>query len=425
MSARWLRPLVLALFASALLLPKGDAAPVKIVEAQVLSTRGSTRGTAYAGSNKVVTVGSRTHCAWLDYLSATMVRTYDHEKHQWLPAVKVGDGTDNHGGPALAVDSKGYLHIVFGPHHGPFQYCVSQRPNDASSWVPQGEVGDRATYPGLVCDAHDTLHLAYRGGDAPWKLMYQRKPAGGDWTEPRILVEPGVPDGYTQYGNALCLARDGTLHLAYHIYDLHPARGKTAGHMMSRDGGETWLLADGTPLEMPVTPQSPGFVEQDPKLDLRVGNVACDRDGHPYFVACHYEQKPSTGILWRHDGSAWRATDLGEIVRADHPGGFLREGSISFDLRDRLYVAVTVSQRGGWGDPTNQVLLLTSDDHGGTFSILPVSEPDSNVSNWLVSLEHWTPHTNLGMPWLLYTHGEPGKTCTDEIYTEVRAVRFE
>lgn len=412
--------------------PKGGLAPVKPPDSplsigltKTLSTQGSTRGTAYVMSNKVVTMGSRTHVTWLDSGSKTMVQTYDHARKEWLAPVHVGTGYDNHGGPALVADSKGYLHIIFGPHHHPFQYRRSERPNDSSAWTPVERFATKGTYPSLVCDGRDTFHLAYRGGDAPFKLLYQRKPRGGDWTVPRVLVDADVPGGYTQFGNCLYVGRDGVLHLAFHIYDLHPARGKSAGYMRSPDGGDTWTTADGAALDLPVKPDSPAIIERGDGLDMRVGNVACDGDGRPYFTVAHGETDPSHCTLWHFDGARWRSQPLAPVVESLYPGANLGAGTLTFDDEGNLYIAMSISRDGKWGDPTSEVILLYSEDRGRTFSVLPISPVDATVANWLPALEHFVGHNRVGVPWLLYTHGVPGEGVTPPDLTEIRAVMLQ
>ena len=74
-----------------------------------LSVHGSTRAARYAAANKIVTLKGKTHVTWLDSVTQTMVATYDHATRTWADAVKVGDGKDNHGGPALTRDSEGHL----------------------------------------------------------------------------------------------------------------------------------------------------------------------------------------------------------------------------------------------------------------------------------------------------------------------------
>ncbi len=397
---------------------------VAVLLDHTLSAAGSTRATGYVMSNKIVTTGGRTYVTWLDTASVIRIQSFDHKTGSPGSVVELGKGVDNHGGPAMTVDANGNLHVVFGPHHGPFQYRTTTKPGDMSSWSPVTRIGTKATYPSLVCAPDGMLHLTCRGGDEPYKLHYYRKPPNGDWAGPTTLADADVPGGYTQFGNALAIAPDGTLHLAFHFYDLHPAAGKAAGYMRSCDGGKTWTDSKGRALPLPVTPKTAELVEAGPKLDMRVSNIALDKQGRPYFLAMHFKTKPNDAILWRHDGSAWRKTALQPwISKTIFAGGEAASGTLAFGNDGRLYVAVAlVTQLPGWGSPGHEIGLLVSDDGGRTFTGQMISPPDPKTPNWQPSIERCTGHNAVDVPWLIYTHGHPGEGCTPKDKTEVRLV---
>jgi len=389
-----------------------------------LSTVGSTRATGYVMSNKIVTVGGRTYVTWLDTKAVIRLQVFDHKTGAPGRVVTLGKGHDNHAGPAMTVDGKGNLHVVFGPHHGPFQYRHTTRPGDMDSWSPVTHVGKRATYPSFVCAPDGTFHLTCRGGNEPYKLHYYRKPPGSEWTGPIVLADADVPGGYTQFGNSLAVAPDGTLHLAFHFYDLHPAAGKAVGYMRSRDGGRTWTDTKGRALELPVTPKTAELIEAGPKLDMRVSNVALDKQGRPHFLIMHFKTKPTDVILWGHDGAAWRKTPLGPWVsKTLWPNAQPLSGTLAFGEDGRLYVQLTLATGDtGWGSPGQEIGLLISQDGGRTFTGRLISPPDAKTPNWLPSLERSTGHNRVDVPWLIYTHGHPGKGCTPKDTTEVRLV---
>ena len=96
----------------------------------------------------------------------------------------MGEAYDNHGGPALALDSKGYLHIVYYPHHHPFRYRRSKRPNDASEWGPEEQFGTKCTYPTLLCGPDNSLYLTCRESDVnPWAVNLYKKAPDRSWAE--------------------------------------------------------------------------------------------------------------------------------------------------------------------------------------------------------------------------------------------------
>ena len=394
--------------------------PVTIERIVTLSEHGSTRATLYDMSNKILTIGGRTHITWLDALADTMIVTYDHATGAISAPVLIGSGVDNHAGPAMCADSQGSLYVVFGPHHGPFQFARSARPNDASEWEKLPDFGYKCTYPSLVCDAQDTLHIAYRGGDVPCRAMYQRRPPGGEWTEPRELVSAAVPDGYTQFGNALTVAPDDSLHLVFHVYDMHPAAGKAAGHLVSRDGGDTWTLMDGTPVALPATPQTPGvMVEQGPELDMRAGGVTCDAQSRPYFPSVHAEGETDL-VLWRwRDG--WEGISLRATV--EEALGFpprFAQPNVATIAGGRLFIGAGIRTGGNWVDRSTDTYLLVSDDLGDSFAVQRISEPDPDVPNWGPSLERPVGRNAIDRLFLLWTHGLAGAGTSDaETVTDV------
>lgn len=387
-----------------------------------LSEQGSTMATAYAMSNKIVTLGDKTYVAWLDTKSTTRVRVFDRATCKPIRTVELGRGKDNHGGPALTADADENLHIVFGPHHGPFQYRHTTRPGDMDSWSPVTTFGVKCTYPSLVCAPDGTLHLTCRGGDSPCKLHYYRKPKGGDWAGPIALVDAGVPKGYTQYGNPLAVAPDGTLHLGFHIYDFHPKGGKSAGYMKSTDGGKTWTDTKGRKLNLPVTPKTAELIEHGPKLDMRVGNIALDANGRPWLPVIHMEHAPFWVTLWHHDGSAWRATPLRPwIDKTIGEGQHAYGATMTFGGDGTMYIALALMAKGEiWGDISSEIALLTSTDGGKTFTGRMISPPDPTIPNWLPSIERPTGHHRVDVPWLMYTHGHRRSTRPPGYVTEVR-----
>jgi len=352
-----------------------------------------------------------------------MIQTYDAATGTWSDPVEVGRGLDNHGGPALCADSQGYLHIVFGPHHGPFQYRRSVSPNDASAWTPVEETGDTATYPSLVCDGDDTLHLTYRGGPKPWKLMYQKRPKGEPWTKPVQLVKSPAPSGYTQWGNPLQVDRNGRLHLGFHFYDvaIHKA-GFAAGHLYSDDGGNTWRTTSGKTVELPATIDTCEPILNSDAIDVRVGNLDVGPDGTVYLTVPHLEEGGASR-LWRLRDGVWTGIELGPHLEGLHGCGPVGESVVSVAADGTLYLLCAVCVK-GWGNPEQEVALLISRDQGGTFAAHPVSPADPATPNWLPSIERNTGHAPVTRPHLMYTHGHPGETCTPDIVTEIRFVRL-
>jgi len=395
---------------------------------KLLSEHGSTRATFYTMSNKIVTRDGKTHVAWLDRRADTMISTYDHATDSWTPPVKVGTGKDNHSGPALTCDSKGYLHIIFGPHGGPFQYCRSKKPNDSAEWVKMGRFGVRGTYPSVVCDDQDTLHIAYRGGKWPYKLIYQRLSQEGNWSKPTLMAKtPGK--GYTAYGQTLAIARDNSLHLGYMLF--YGAAGgrqvRWAGYLMSRDRGATWTLADGSKVDLPVTPASDAFFRT---VDGTLGGstVVCDSKSRPWLLIGVTDQgKKAYQEIHHYDGKKWHRIRLQDhVVPKDQGEKITGIGPITIDSNDRIYVPALVGEQvraGTMGD----VVVLCSEDRGKTFRTVKIFPPDGKLPHRGLNIERPTGHHVVEVPWVLFCTGKKGRGNADwnlDVANTVRAVRL-
>lgn len=396
----------------------GDDKPAKV---KLLSNRGSTRATRYSSANKIVTIGKKTHIAWLDSVSRTMIASFDRENGKWSRAVHVGDGQDNHGGPALTCDSRGYLHIVFGPHVSvPFQHYRSAKPNDATQWIPQEKFGSHPTYPSLICDARDTLHIIYRGGPKPkqpLKLIYQRKPRNGEWSKPIVLAK--CPDdwrGYTHYHSSLTIDQNGSLHIAFNLY--FNGRARHAGYLKSNDRGRTWRRADGKSAALPVTTASKAIFLRS-KKPMKVTNVVCDRSGVAWITI----SRQGEYSIHRYVGGQWRMLIVNNHLSAKQRKADLYWGTAGIADDGRLFVPVVVG-KGVRGGVIGDLWLLVSKDRESRFTRLRVAAPDPKQPHTGLSLERFTGHNPVATPWLLFSTGPKGPDNFGRgLYHRVHAVK--
>ena len=78
------------------------------VSCSLLSSQGCGRATAYHKTNKIVTLGGKTHVAWLDSISLgfrVRVRTLDHAGGEWSPTFTVGEEQVPRGKNLLLIDA--------------------------------------------------------------------------------------------------------------------------------------------------------------------------------------------------------------------------------------------------------------------------------------------------------------------------------
>ncbi len=233
----------------------------------------------------IVSRGSKVHVVWGEATDPDVSRdeipgvpayvaTYDRQTRTLGEPVFMSFGpppNDGHNTPSITMDSEGYLHVVVGTHGSPFQYLRSLEPNDAySGWTEATRTSEdalRQTYVGLVCGADDALHLVFRlwksyeehlDGGLWAALAYQRKPKGGEWEEPKILLAPPFSE-YSIYYHRLTVDQAGDLFISYDYWSTmwfyrndqrgpiaagsgRPGRGWGRAVLTSQDGGDHWAL---------------------------------------------------------------------------------------------------------------------------------------------------------------------------------------
>jgi len=415
----------------------GYLTPDKSSASFVLSENGCGRATAYSEFNKIVTVGRKTHVSWLDSQDGQFlvrIRTLDRNTGQWSPTYTVGQAFDNHGGPSLTADSAGYLHIVYHPHHHPFRYRCSLRPNDASEWTDEARFGTTCTYSSLICMPDDTLVLACReSSKGRWKLnLYEKSPAAG-WKGPRTILHGQAPSGYTRWQAALVLGSDNrTIHMSFMLYEQDLKKvGYAVGYLRSSDTGHTWQRSDGTPVDLPATPRTidivAGATTPDGPANFRPGNIAVDANGIPWLIYCRMDRQPfGTWIATPDSNGGWRRISLLPAIQRQWPGRAVKTpGSIVFGNDGTMYVAVTTvdksveDESAQWGHPSAEIALLVSHDRGRSFDVFAVSLTDPSAPNWLPNLERPTSPRSVDVPALIYTHGLRGTTNKDIMSNEV------
>lgn len=407
-------------------------------EPYLLSEQGCGRATGYAEANKIVTHEDRTHVAWLDSPEEgfrVRVRTLNRKTGQWSPTYTIGQAYDNHGGPALTIDSHGFLHVVYYPHHHAMRYRKSKRPGDASEWEAEIEFGERLTYPTLVCDQDDTLVFTGRRsfGDRPWQIELWKCPSGGEWQRQGPILASRYK-GYSHFQESLVWGPDHrTLHLCCRFHENSDSKAygrlQTVAYLVSPDAGKTWRRSDGKLVELPATAESVDVLAEggvDQKRTLRAGAVAVDPEGRAHVVYTVEENEQGRTFIARPDGDGnWERTDMTQFLPAEwRSWRLVMPGGITFSEHGEMFVVAMIQKRRGnessWGHPSNEVVQFRSADGGKTFSFSLVSRLDSNASQWLPNIERATGHHQVPPnPGVLYTAGIPGEKNTQRLSNRV------
>lgn len=384
-----------------------------------LSQNGSDRATAYNISNKIVRRGAQLFVGWLDAPAeiggAVRIRlsVCDGASGDPVDTFTLGQGIDNHCGPALVMDNNRRLHALIGAHHGNFLYRWSDTPEDEDSWSEPEPVGPLHSYPALAADTEGTLHVAYREKGERWQLHYTRKRPGEPWDEPTVIAVSPTP-GYNHFMHGLTLGPTGNLHLTFQFHysesgEARACKGKAAGYVVSPDGGDTWLHEDES-VTLPLTTQNVrpfvSYLEQ-PHASLRIAPHTVDSHDR-LWLFCAMEDN---GQLWRRDPAGWDAIDLKAIL-PDLDLSIGKSSAISCDPYDNIHLLIATdptAEAAGWYDPSLELFHLVFNSEGALTSRRQLTQTDPDHARWLPAIEHcdWLQPGVVGENgfWCLYTSG--------------------
>ena len=414
------------------------------VECFELSAHGSGRATAYSKSNKIVTWGDKTHVAWLDSDDngfVVRIRTLDNTTGQWSKLFDIGNGFDNHGGPALAIDNEGYLHVVYGPHHGPMSYKRSIHPNDASQWSEESKFGERLTYPALVVGNDNTLIVVCRKSfsNKPWCVVQHTKKPGENWSKAKTLLS-GDEGGYSQFHVSLAWGPEHkTLHLATRMYGDNPRWGYKVGYMQSTDLGATWSSNSGSEIKLPADRRTIDTIYSTPPEQrakhssgsaVAGGLIAVDSKNKPHVLFHTLKaNKELPHQAWiaspNSDRTGWDCVLLNDKIDARAPGASLSTPggfSIASDGRWHLALTMTIdpeSAESPFGVSQNEVVWARSSDAGQTFESMQLSSNKNQVPDWLPNIERSTGFNKVNNPGVIFTSGIKGAKLTDILENHV------
>jgi hypothetical protein len=384
-----------------------------------LSSQGSDRATGYQMSARFIRRENHLFVGWLDAPLAAggptriqlgLCEPATGHLHQ---TIQLGEGSDNHCGPALALDLRGRLHAVIGAHSGPFLYRWSDDPADEASWSEPEPLGPADTYPSLAVDQAGTLHLAHRERADRWQLWYRRKPVDQPWEAPRALAISPTP-GYNHFMQSLTIGPSGTVHLTfqYHYAESGLAKdclGRTAIHLQSADGGDTWFNNGVHCAQLPLTIDTIRSICHYPLGGLRIGNHIVDAEDQPWLFTTLPDQP--AGALWHRSSSGWEKIDLTPFVGGlDFSGG--RSSTLARAASGRLHLVIAADPQGGptpWFHPSHDLFHLTFQPDGRFVALQQLTHGAGKGARWLPALTPWDwTRSDLNddqRMWLAYTCG--------------------
>jgi hypothetical protein len=404
-----------------------------------LAETGCDRATAYTMSNKIVELDGKLLVTWLDEDILNHWALVDKSTGQVLNEGAVGwNLDDNHCGAAMWKDSAGDVYTVTGSHwHAGTRYfdIFKMNVDGTDVTVEHQENLVRGTYPSVVIDSNDTLHMAYRYG--PYhSVRYMNRPDGGTWNGPVDLVTrdpltsflaPTGITGYQYWTQALAVGTEGRLHMAF--LNNHVDSGESlygASHAYSDDGGTTWQqygtgpFAAGTQVQNLDSFTTTEHETHDgpysaPHPHINLSNPVMDDEGLPWMV--FHNGSHRAAHLYHYDGSQWVSYPLNGLIEEVFPGfGANAQSALSRHADGTLEILLNtgpVSRSSGsktddWGNPEAEIVRIIMDPDTLEAWAASVASADPGEARWLPAVQQWNPLDPFTSPAMLYTYGTNG-----------------
>jgi hypothetical protein len=229
-----------------------------------------------------------------------------------------GDATDAHKCICIMVDGEGYLHVTWGHHNQPLNYCRGVSPGSLqlTDKLPMtGIKENKVTYPEFYKMPSGDLLFFYRDGESGnGNLVLNRYSIKNKmWTR----VQDNLIDGEGKRNAYWQIAMDvkGTIHISW-VWRESPdvASNHDLCYACSKDGGLTWEKSSGEKYSLPIMLNTAEYackISQQSEL-INQTSMFADENGHP-FVATYWRNQgqtvPQYHLVYNIDGQ-WQANDL-------------------------------------------------------------------------------------------------------------------
>jgi hypothetical protein len=321
-----------------------------------------------------------------------------------------GNVDDAHNSISIAVDGRGYIHLAWDHHNNPLNYAVSLEPEGLEMGPKQmpGSLNNdhSVTYPEFYRMPGGDLIFMYRNG---WsgegsQVVHRFDVDLNEWRmlHEQLIDGKGEVNPYWQ----TTMDEQGTFHLSW---TWRRDGGVETNHDMmyarSQDGGETWERSDGTPYQLPITPETAEVALEIPENSRMMNqtSMAADRSGRPYIVnywAPEGSDIPQYHVVYLRDGE-W---NVSQVSNRTEPFELSGRGTMAppisrpqivtqpFEDRDGAIILFRDEERG------NRVSAAVSKDLGkGKWQIVDLT--DMSVGNWepTLDLQLWRQEKKLNL----------------------------
>jgi hypothetical protein len=199
------------------------------------------------GSLDLVAGLSGVYATWTEYEGRLwLARSTDLGESFAPPALIAGDAARPARAPALALSRAG-VHLAWTTGEDPSADVRVATSRDGATFSTPVTVARTANFsdaPKLAVDARGTIHLTFAessGGPFDrFDVRYTRSRDGGQtFDAPRTLSQPHPPGMESAAFPSLAIA-DTAVHVVWELYPDHREAPRGLGHIVSRDGGETF-----------------------------------------------------------------------------------------------------------------------------------------------------------------------------------------
>lgn len=258
--------------------------------------------TAVFRKNSVVSYKDFQFAAYYDSLGNIVLARRKWRSDKWTVKTthKQGDIRDAHNSISIMIDGKGYLHMAWGHHASPLNYCKSVEPlsmelteNMPMTGTKEGSV----TYPEFYKFSNGDLLFLYRDGSSGRGNLIMNRYLLREkrW----VQLQHNLIDGESKrnaYWQAFVDHKD-IIHISWvwresgdvsSNHDMNYAR--------SEDGGITWKKSDTTAYSLPINIANAEIVYRIPQKSELINqtSMTVDEEGRPFIAT--YFRSPASNI---------------------------------------------------------------------------------------------------------------------------------
>ncbi len=272
--------------------------------------------------NSLVTHRGSQYVAFYDEHGRLVLAKRSLDKSRWtIRATQyLGDVKDAHKSISIAVDGKGYVHIVWNQHNNALQYVRSLTPGSlelTAKFPMLGGEENRVTYPEFYNFTSGNLLFLYRDGSSgQGNLVLNRYDVT---TQKWSRVQDKLIDGEDKRSAYWQTTVDskGSIHISW-VWRETPdvASNHDLCYAVSHDEGKTWRKSSAEIYQLPITASSAEYVQRIPEKSELINqtSMAADDLGRPYIVT--YWKRQDSGVpqyyLVFFDGREWRTSQVSQ-----------------------------------------------------------------------------------------------------------------